>query len=38
MEERNKMSLELVLGGVAFIGLFAMWVVLPSKMRKNRSK
>jgi|GEM_PF-692350 hypothetical protein len=32
------MGIEVILGGVAFIGLFAMWVVLPSKMKKNRSK
>jgi hypothetical protein len=32
------MGIEAILGGVAFIGLFAMWVVLPSKMKKNRSK
>lgn len=32
------MGIEAVLGGIAFIALFGMWVVLPSKMRKNRSK
>ena len=32
------MGIEAILGVVAFIGLFAMWVVLPSKMKKNRSK
>jgi len=32
------MGIEAILGGVVFIGLFAMWVVLPSKMKKNRSK
>ncbi len=30
------MGLEAILGGVAFIGLFSLWVVLPSKLRKNR--
>ena len=32
------MGIEAILGGVAFIGLFAMFVVLPSKLKKNRSK
>ncbi len=32
------MGIEAILGGVAFIGLFAMFVVLPSKLNKNRSK
>jgi len=32
------MGIEAILGGIAFIGLFAMWVVLPSKLKKNRSK
>lgn len=32
------MGIEAILGGVAFVGLFAMWVVLPSKLRKDRSK
>lgn len=32
------MGIEVIFGGVAFVALFAMWVVLPSKMRKNRSK
>ena len=29
------MGLEAILGGVAFIGLFSLWVVLP-QLRKNR--
>lgn len=28
--------MELLLGGLAFVGLFAMWVVLPSKLLKKR--
>ncbi len=32
------MGIEAVLGAVAFIGLFAMWVIVPSRLRKNRSK
>ena len=29
------MGIEAILGGVAFLGLFALWVVLPSRLRKN---
>ena len=32
------MGIEAVLGGVAFIALFGMWVVLPSMIRKNQTK
>lgn len=32
------MDIQAILGGVAFIALFAMWVVIPSRLRKNRSK
>lgn len=28
--------MELVLAGAAFITLFTLWVVLPSKVRKSR--
>lgn len=28
--------MELLLGGLAFVGLFAMWVVVPSKLLKKR--
>ena len=30
------MGIEAILGGVAFLGLFGLWVVLPSKLRKNK--
>ena len=30
------MDIEAILGGVVFLGLFGLWVVLPSKLRKNR--
>ena len=33
-QERNKM--EAILGAVAFGGLFTMWVVLPSRIRKAK--
>ena len=29
------MGIEAILGGVAFLGLFGLWVVLPSKLRKK---
>ena len=29
------MSIEAVLGGLAFAGLFTLWVVLPSRVRRN---
>ena len=32
------MEIEVVLGGIAFVGLFVMWVVIPGRLRKNRSK
>lgn len=32
------MGIEAVLGGLAFVALFGMWVVLPSKIRKNQAK
>ena len=30
------MGIEAILGGVAFVGLFGLWVILPSKLRKNK--
>lgn len=30
------MGIEAILGGVAFIGLLTMWVVLPSRLRKSK--
>jgi hypothetical protein len=30
--------MEPLLGGLAFIGLFAMWVVVPSKLLKKRDE
>ena len=32
------MGIEAVLGGIAFVALFGMWVVLPSMIRKNQTK
>ena len=32
------MGVEVILGGVAFVGLFGLWVVLPSKLRKSREE
>ena len=31
-------DMELALGGVAFAALFALWVIVPSAVRKNRTK
>ncbi len=28
--------MEVLLGGLAFVGLFALWVVVPSKLLKKR--
>ena len=28
--------MEMVLGGAAFVGLFSLWVVVPSMIRKNK--
>jgi len=28
--------MEAILGGVAFVGLFTLWVILPGKLRKSR--
>ena len=30
------MGVEAILGAVAFVGLFGLWVVLPSRLRKGR--
>ena len=35
-QERNQMGIELILGVVVFVALFGLWVVLPSKLRKDR--
>ena len=32
------MGIEAILGGIAFAGLFGLWVILPSKLRKNREQ
>jgi hypothetical protein len=32
------LKMEIALAGLAFAGLFAMWVILPGKIRKDRSK
>ena len=29
--------MEAVLGGVAFVVLFALWVIVPSAVRRNRA-
>ena len=28
--------MEIVLAGVAFVGMFTMWVILPKRFRKDR--
>jgi len=30
--------MEMVLGGAAFIGLFSLWVVVPTMIRKRKEK
>jgi len=30
--------MELVLGGAAFLGLFSLWVVVPSIIRRNNKE
>ena len=30
--------MEMVLGGAAFVGLFSLWVVVPSIIRKNHKE
>ena len=30
------MGIEVVLGGIAFAGLFGLWVILPNRIRKNK--
>ena len=32
------MGIEAILGGVAFAGLFGLWVILPNKVRKSREE
>ncbi len=32
------MGVEVILGVVVFAGLFGLWVVLPSKLRKDREQ
>ena len=32
------MPIEAIFAAVAFVGLFTMWVVLPSKMKANRMR
>jgi len=32
------MPVEAILAGIAFIGLFALWVVIPSKVRKQQQR
>jgi hypothetical protein len=32
------MGMEAVLAGVAFVALFGLWVVVPSRLRKNRGR
>ena len=32
------MGIEMILGGVAFVGLFGLWVILPNKIKKNKEK
>ena len=30
--------MEVILGGVAFVGLFGLWVILPGKLKKSRKQ
>ncbi len=30
------MGVEAILGGVAFVALFGLWVLLPSRLRKDK--
>ena len=32
------MGVEAVLAGVVFVALFGLWVVVPSRLRKNRER
>ena len=34
----KQMGIEAILGGIAFAGLFGLWVILPSKVRKSREE
>ena len=38
LKETKQMGIEVILGCVAFAGLFGLWVVLPSKLRKSREE
>ena len=35
---REPMGIEAILGGIAFAGLFGLWVILPSKVRKSKGQ
>ena len=35
-QEHIQMGIEAILGVVVFVALFGLWVILPSKLRKNR--
>ena len=30
--------MEIIVAGIAFVGLFAMWVIVPSRLRKNKRR
>ena len=32
------MGIEAILGGIAFAGLFGLWVILPSRLRKSKEQ
>ena len=32
------MGIEAILGGIAFAGLFGLWVILPSRLRKSKER
>ena len=35
-QEHVKMGIEAILGVVVFVALFGLWVILPSRLRKDR--
>ncbi len=35
-QEHAQMGIEAILGVVVFVALFGLWVILPSRLRKDR--
>jgi len=35
-QEHEQMGIEAILGVVVFVALFGLWVILPSRLRKDR--